>query len=184
MKDRAAKAPPLPSITARPPAVEKARFAWLAERAGMSESALALVAIRKLFDDAPSTPSNSGPARLAATDRITIRLRPGDGSAIARRAAERGMKASGYLAALVRAHLRTKPPLPAHELRALKEGVAVLAGLDRILAPIARSAALTGPERDVLRRDLEYTRAAVAALEQRMHDLAKAALVSWETRYD
>jgi len=40
----------LPSITARPSAVEKARVAQVAERAGMSESALALVAIRSLMD--------------------------------------------------------------------------------------------------------------------------------------
>lgn len=183
MKDRAAKAS-LPSITARPSAVEKARFAWLAERAGMSESALALVAIRKFLVDAPAAPSDTVLARLAATDRVTIRLRPGDGSAIARRAAERGMKASGYLAALVRAHLRTKPPSPVTELRALKEGVAVLAGLGGVLAQIAPGATLTGPEREALRRDLAHTRAAVAHLEQRVHDLAKAALASWETRYD
>lgn len=181
MKDGASKAS-LPSITARASAPEKARFRWLAERAGMSESALALVAIRKLLEDVPYAGSNTQSERVAATDRITIRLRPGDGSAIARRAAERGMKASGYLAALARAHLRMKPALPSAELRGLKDAVDVLAGLSRVLA--ARNAAPTVPEREALRRDLEYTRAAVAALEQRMHDLAKAALISWEARYE
>ena len=49
MNDQVVKAS-VPSITARPSAAEKARFAWLAERAGMSESALALMAIRRLLE--------------------------------------------------------------------------------------------------------------------------------------
>src|SRR2546425_11341110 len=72
--------------------------------------------------------------RVAATDRITIRLRPGDGEAITRRAAQRGMKASTYLAALVRAHVGVNPPLAASELVALKRSVIVLAALGRLLA--------------------------------------------------
>jgi hypothetical protein len=185
MNDRAVKAS-LPSITTRPSAAEKARFAWLAERAGMSESALALVAIRKLLDpDCEETKLVTAvPERIAATDRVTIRLRPGDGAAIAHRAAERGMSASAYLAALARAQVRTNPPLPAGELRALKAGVMVLAGVGRALAQAARNPALTGPERETLRRDLGHTRAVVAALEKRVRDVAKAALVAWETGYD
>jgi hypothetical protein len=183
MTDRVAKAL-APSITARPSAAEKARFTWLAERAGMSESALALIAIRNLLDSdgkTPQTPTGT-PERVVATDRITIRLRPGDGTAIARRAAARGMKISAYLAALARAHVRADPPLPATELAALKESVEVLAGLGHALARVARNPTLTGPERDALRRDLGYTRAMVAALEQRTLDLAKAALIAWESR--
>jgi hypothetical protein len=109
---------PLPSITARPSAAEKARFARLADAAGMSESALALVPIRAVFDPDGKTSHEALAAgmREASTDRITIRLRPDDGSEIGRRAAQRGMKPSTYLAALARAHLRTNPPLPASEL--------------------------------------------------------------------
>jgi hypothetical protein len=104
---------PLPSITARPSAAEKARFARLADAAGMSESALALVAIRAVLDPDGKTSQEAVAAaeREALTDRITIRLRPGDGAAIARRAAQRGMKASTYLAALARAHLRANPQI-------------------------------------------------------------------------
>jgi hypothetical protein len=182
MNDRSVKAS-APSITARPSAAEKTRFAWLAERAGMSESALALLAIREFLEHERKTPEPAMGAseRVAATDRVTIRLRPGDGAAIARRAAERGMKASAYLAALARAHVRTNPPLPGAELKALKAGVVVLAGLGHVLAQAARNPALTGPGPEALRKDLEQTRAAVAALEQRMHNVAKAALVAWET---
>jgi hypothetical protein len=170
----------VPSITARPTPDEKRRFAELASSRGMSESTLALIGIRSLLD------SNGPPARWVekpapATDRITIRLRPGDHETIARRAAQRGMKAATYLAALVRAHLAANPPLAATELAALKQSIVVLAGFGRLLAQTARNASLGGPEREDLKQHLSRTRAAVAALEERTHDLARAALISWET---
>jgi len=170
----------LPSITARPSAAEKARFATLATASGLSESALAMIAIRKVLapDAAPLCGSVSAPARGPATDRITIRLRPGDGESIARRAAQRGMKPSAYLATLVRAHVAVNPPLSANELAALKQSVAVLAGVGRVLARAIRLPSSSRIEREELQR----TRAAVAALEQRTHDLARVALISWESR--
>ena len=180
--DRAAKAS-LPSITARPSAADKARFALLAERAGMSESALALLAIRRLLEpEATTTPPAAASARVAATDRITIRLRPRDGVAIARRASERGMKPSGYLAALVRAHLAANPPLASSELTALKQSVVVLAGLGTLLAQTARNPALSGPALEDVRDTMSRTRAAVAALEQRTQEFTRMALISWETQ--
>jgi hypothetical protein len=91
------------------------------------------------------------------------------------------MKDSAYLAALVRAHVAANPPLAADELAALKLAVTVLAGFGRLLARTAREvtqARLMNPD---LQEDLNRTRALVAALEQRTHDLARAALVSWES---
>jgi predicted DNA binding CopG/RHH family protein len=181
MTERAAK-PSLPSITARTSAAEKARFRSLATRAGMSESALALVAIRRLLDPEGKTPQTTvALERLAATDRITIRLRPGDGAAVARRAAARGMKASAYVSGLVRAHLRGNPPLPAAELAALKDSVEVLGGLGHVLARLARSARLVEPDREEVRKEIAYVRIVLANLEQQTHDLAKAALIAWES---
>ncbi len=169
----------LPSITARPSAAEKARFATLATASGVSESALAMIAIRKVLDPDAALPRASvpAPAREPATDRITIRLRPGDGESIARRAVQRGMKPSAYLAALVRANVSVNPPLTANEPAALKQSVAVLAGVGRLLAQAIRLPSSPG----VAREELQRTRAAVATLEQRTHDLARAALISWES---
>ena len=152
----------------------------LATTSGLSESALAMIAIRKALDPdaAPLRESVPAPAQGPATDRITIRLRPGDGESIARRAAQRGMKPSAYLAALVRAHVAVNPPLSANELAALKQSVAVMAGVGRLLAQAIRLPSSSRIEREELQR----TRAAVAALEQRTHDLARAALIGWESR--
>lgn len=140
------------------------------------------MAIRTVLDPdgKASSAATAAAETAAATDRITIRLRPGDGAAIARRAAQREMKASTYLAAL--AHVGAHPPLAAIELATLKQSIVVLAGLGRLLAQTARNPALTGAGLEDLRQNLSRTRAAVAALEQHTHDLAKTALVSWESR--
>jgi hypothetical protein len=172
---------PLPSITVRVSADEKQWFATLARSRGVSEATLALSAIRSVKDSGSLDGYVTGP-RTPATDRITIRLRPGDGMAVARRASERGMKPSAYLAALVRAHLAANPPLTAPELAALKQSIVVLAGLGTLLAQTARNAALSGPGLEDVRLTLSRTRSAVAAVEQRTHDLVRRALISWEGR--
>lgn len=176
--------PSLPFITARPSAAEKARFRELAMRAGMSESALALIAIRTLLGPDSKSPQTTTTTmeRLAATDRVTIRLRPGDGATITRRAAARGMKVSAYLAALVRAHVQANPPLPTPELAALRKSVAILAGLGHVFAHVARAPVLTGVDYEALRKDITQVRIALGSLEQQTHDLAKAALIAWESR--
>jgi hypothetical protein len=180
MTCRAARSP-LPSITIRLSAEEKQWFATLARSRGVSESTLALSTIRAIGDSGCLDPYATGP-QAPATDRITIRLRPGNGHAIARRAADRGMKPSGYLAALVRAHLAANPPLSSGELKALKQSVAVLAALGTLLAQTARNPALSGPALEDVRQTVSRTRAAVAALEKRTQEFARRALISWETQ--
>jgi hypothetical protein len=173
-----------PTITARPTPQEKRLFAAVAAQRQISESTLALIAIRALLDsqspDLPPNPSSGGPA----LDRITIRLRPGDRLAIRHRAAERRMKDSGYIAALVRGHVAANPPLTTHELAGFKAGVSVLAGFGRLLARTAREAARTGVLTRDLQQELSRSRALVSEVERRMHKFAQAALVTWESRVD
>jgi hypothetical protein len=175
-----------PSITARPTSDEKNRFAELATARGVSESALALIAIRALLDSNPAPVSAPAPEsrRQPATDRITIRLRPGDRHALAQRAARRGIAPSRYLAALIRAHIAASPPLTIEELSVLKHGVAVLAKLSRTLLHTSRSITQGCPLPPNLQNELTLTRAVVAAIEQRTHDLARSALITWESRYE
>jgi hypothetical protein len=174
------------SITARPTREEKQRFADLAASRGISESALDLIAIRALLEsNGPHIGTETAePGRQPATDRITIRLRPGDRRALNQRAARRGIRSSTYLAALVRAHIAARPPLTIDELSVLKQGVAVLAKLSRALIHTSRCIAQGGPLPPELQNELSMTRTVVAALEQRTHDLARSALVTWESRYD
>jgi hypothetical protein len=173
-----------PTITARPTPEEKRLFASVAIQRQISETALALIAIRALLEsqspDLPPNPSSSGPA----LDRITIRLRPGDRLAIRHRASARRMKDSGYIAALVRRHVAANPPLPTHELAAFKAAVSVLAGFGRLLARSAREAAQTGVLTRDLHQELVRSRALISEVERRMHQFAQAALISWESRVD
>jgi hypothetical protein len=173
-----------PSITARPTLQEKRLFAEVAAQRQLSESTLALIAIRALLDsqspDLPPNPASRGPA----LDRITIRLRPGDRLAIRHRAAERRMKDSAYIAALVRGHVAANPPIATHELAAFKAAVSVLAAFGRILARTAREATQAGVLTRDLQEELCRSRALVADVERRMHEFAQAALVTWESRVD
>ena len=174
-----------PTITARPTADEKRQFVELAARSGVSESELALRAIRMMLSlNSPPTGELSPVKRNApATDRITIRLRPGDRAALNLRADARGIPASRYLAALVRAHIAGSPPLTVAELAILKEGVSVLAKVSRALSHTAQGISQGGLIPSELQKELTLTRRVVATLEQRTHDLAKSALVTWESRY-
>ncbi len=146
------------------------------------------MAIRAFVDAEGRTegPAEYDPAaaRVRATDRITIRLRPGDGAVLARRARERGVKTATYLAALARAHIAADPPLFAGELGVLKQGIAILSGLRTLLAQSARNPALSGPGHEDLRQTLNHTHAVVMALEQRTHEFVKVALMAWESRFD
>ena len=172
------------SITVRPKPEDKARFKLLAQHVGLSESALALNAIRALLerdDEWLRRQPPFAPEHVAATDRITIRLRPGDGLAVIRRATERGFKPATYISALVRAHITANPPLPSREVSALKMSISVLAGLGTVLANTSRHGIPSGPQGEIYREALRCTRGEIAALEQRIVDLAKAALIAWET---
>lgn len=176
----------LPTITVRLSPEEKRRFAELAASRGLSECALAVGTLRALLIPGTFSTVNipGASAREAATDRITIRLRPGDGAALQARAARRRMKTSTYLAALVRSHIAADTVLTANELETVKQAVIVLAGVGRVLSRIARCSdqgALLTPE---TRQALAQTRSVVAAVEQHTSDLARAALRSWESRYE
>jgi hypothetical protein len=145
----------------------------LAEASSLSESALALIAIRNLLGrERPSTTALTGEL---ATDRLSIRLRPGDGQALRQRASQRDMRSSTYVAALIRAHLARNPPLAANELAALKQSVVVLATLGRVLVRMQATHGVTA-------EGLQQLRSAVSELERRTHELARAALISWESR--
>jgi hypothetical protein len=174
-----------PSVTARPTRNEKEKFAAFAASRGISESKLALIAIRALLDsNSPSPPGMPPPIEEPATDRITIRLRPGDRHVVAARAGQRGMKSSAYIAALVRSHVGENPPLSATELIALKRSVATLAGLGRLLVQISRTPASAGETAAELRQEVSSLHGAVATLERNAHDFIRAALISWESRND
>jgi hypothetical protein len=85
---------------------------------------------------------------------------------------------------MARAHIAADPPLFAHELAALKQSIAVVAGLGLLLGQSIRTSAVSASGLEELRELVGRTLAAVAALEHRTHDFAKASLMAWESRFD
>jgi len=115
----------------------KARFAALAAQQDLTESALLALLIDKVV--AANTTSDAIESthqvreKECASDRLTLRLRPGDRTLADAKAAARRMKTSSYLVMLVRTHVRSTPVMPPAELDELKGVVGHLAALGRQL---------------------------------------------------
>ncbi|HJS89235.1 MAG TPA: hypothetical protein VJ738_04640 [Steroidobacteraceae bacterium] len=174
------------TITVRLWPDEKLRFAQLAVSRGLSEAALAAKILRDaLALEAASPPTLANlPHREWATDRITVRLRPGDGAALNARAAARRIKTSTYLAALVRSHIGAERVLTAEELHAVKQCIVLLTGIGRTLSRMTRYCDHVEYFPPELRQALAQTRTLLATVEDRTCKLARAALKSWESRYE
>lgn len=175
---------PRESITVRLSGDEKDRFQDLAEAKGMSGARLALIAIRRLLEEElPATPSTDLEDE-PASERITIRLRPGDRRWVRERALERRMRDAGYLAALIRAHVVANPPLPKAEIEELKQAIGALVRAIADLSSCARELARNREHVPTVWDEVRKTRARVIALEHQFHDYTKAAVIAWEASSD
>ena len=114
-------------------------------------------------------------------DKVSLRLRPGDAKLLRVRAKERGMKYTTYAAVLIRAHLRTRPPMPLGELAKLERSLAEVSAVAERLGQIARAMA-QGQSIDPARGiELSAIVPAVERLWRQMREVVKANVVSWET---
>jgi hypothetical protein len=66
----------------------------------------------------------------------------------------------------------------------LKQGISILSRLGHLLTHMSREAAKYGIPPPELAKQLSLTRGVVAGVERVIHDLVKAALIAWESRYD
>jgi hypothetical protein len=161
-------------------------FARVARAQGLSESAL----LRRMVEASlllagdgganPVTPIEP----VAATGRISVRLRDDDLLLLRERATTRHLPTSTYVSYLVRAHLRAQTPLPIAELAALKRAVAEVGALGRNINQIAHAVNQQqwpgGPNKS----DLLAILRALSGLRDHTKALIKANLVSWEAGYD
>jgi hypothetical protein len=76
---------------------------------------------------------------VAATGKISVRLRPDDLLTLREPATARGVPTGTYVSFLIRSHLRSLPPLLAQELAALKSSLAELSAIGRNLNQIAHA---------------------------------------------
>ena len=114
-------------------------------------------------------------------DRITLRLRPGDGKLLRLRAHARGMKYTTYTAMLIRSHVRADPPMPLEELARLERGLSEISAIGRRLNQIAGA---VGDRQGVdpgLREELAAIRQLVEELRQTLREVVKVNRMSWES---
>jgi len=163
-------------ITAWATPDRKGQFAALAASRGLSESKLLGLLIDSVLGRNPI--DEAGAERYnEAGDRITLRLRPGDGKWLRLRAQRRGMKYTTYGAALIRAHVRANPPMPIEELARIERSLAEVSALERRLSQIARGM------RDYpgLREELAAVLRAVNEVRQAVREVVKVNRISWES---
>ena len=128
-------------IACRVTSETKARVRRLAERDGITESAL----LRQLLDvvlrtaNLDESPAMAPADKVNRSGRINVRLEPEDWRLLRERAKARGMASATYLTYLARSHLRGAAPLPKAEYTLLKQSVEQLATVGRNLNQIARA---------------------------------------------
>ena len=157
-----------------------ARFAALAQQGGLGISTLLGNLVENLLDEAPTPDPIDAAAHALATDRVCIRLRPGDAEVVRRRSMARRMKPSTYIAALVRSHLVQDPPLPPAEIAMLERATAELSAIGRNLNQIARAVNAGAPApagtASLVGRSVE----AVEAVREATKVYVRKAIAGWE----
>jgi hypothetical protein len=123
---------------------QQARFAALAEARGVSVSKLLANLVYAAVAESPSAKMNrltqASRSDAAPAEKYTVRLMGVDAVRLEERALGRGMTASGYVAHVLRAHLRANPPMPFKEFQELKRAVNELSGIRLALAGIVANA--------------------------------------------
>ena len=173
-------------IAARLPSDTKAKFAAVARHHGVSESAL----LRRLVESALVTavavntlqPEPVEP--VAASGKISVRLRPDDLLLLRERAKLRQLRTATYVSLLVRSHLRNLPPLPTQELQALNRSIAEVGAVGRNLNQIARAVNRGKTSAGPTEADLELLVRLLSALRDHIKSLVTANVTSWEVGYE
>jgi hypothetical protein len=162
----------------------KQRFAVLARRRDVSESALLKHLIELTLQTANTdTQSVETDDTARRATRLSIRLRPDDQLLLRERARARGLPAATYVSVLVRAHLRSLPPLPKEELLALKRSVSELGAVGRNLNQLARAANRGTRIGSVGHEEFRAILKICEALRDHTKTLIKGNAASWRAGY-
>ena len=160
----------------------KGRFAALAASRGLSESRLLGLLVDSVLEHNPvDQAGDESHGKAGDGDRITLRLRPGDGKLLRLRAHARGMKYTTYAAALIRAHVRADPPMPLDELARLERSLAEVSAAGRTLSQIARRINEGQGVDPGLRPELTVVLHAAEELRQTLREVVKVNRISWES---
>jgi hypothetical protein len=159
------------------------RFAALASARGVSVSHLLarLVhhAVAELHTSEPPGVAPRAPTGSAAAKKYTVSLWGAEAACLERRAKLRQATPSGYVAHLLRAHLRAEPPMPYAEFQTLKRVVNELAGIRGALNElVTKPPAGTLIEEGLLESILKLL-PALKSIRAQVHDTVIANSKSW-----
>lgn len=167
-----------PLLATRSTPERNARFAALAASQGKSVSALLDQLIDTVLEEPPSTSVME--VCENRSERVSLRLRPGDSALLKARAATRGMKPASYVVMLLHAHLRREGPVPTVELNVLKRCVNELSAIGRNLNQLTR-ASNSGEYCDLaMLNNLQSVQREVAELRAGVVAYVRQNLMSWE----
>jgi hypothetical protein len=127
-------------LTSVPPE-HQARMSALAAAQGISISKLLAKLVWSAVKENPDAKiqrlTAAASDNKAPAEKYTVRLLGADAARLEERAQLRGLTASGYVAQVLRAHLRANPPMPYGEFQELKRVVNELSGIRAALSQIA-----------------------------------------------
>jgi hypothetical protein len=128
--------------------------------------------VKRLLDEAA--------AGKAPAEKYTVRLMGLDAARLEARAQARGVTASGYVAHVLRAHLRADPPMPYGEFQELKRVVNELAGVRGALAQLASREGSTQGLEPSLKENVLKLLPALKQIREKVQDMLISNSKSWE----
>jgi hypothetical protein len=123
-------------------------------------------------------PAESDPPGTLS-ERITIRITPGDAASILERARAREMRPATYLAALVHSHATAEASIPLAEIAELRRAVAALTAAGRHLRQMAGDAHHGNESDGRIRRVLPALVEGVERVRRSVKDYIGANVSSW-----
>ena len=154
----------------------------MAASRGLSESKLLGLLIDSVLERNPvDSVGDESHGEAGDGDRITLRLRPGDGKWLRQRAQRRGMKYTTYAAALIRAHVRADPPMPFEELALLERSLAAISAIGRRLSQIGGAVSERQRVNPGLCAELAAVLPAVEELRHALREVVRVNRISWES---
>ena len=128
------------------PADQREQFASRAAAEGLSVSQLLARLVRRANAEDLSVRLERLPAEASSdktpAQKYTVRLMGIDAANLEERAQVRRMTPSGYVAQVLRAHLRANPPMPYREFQQLKQGVNELTAIRGVLQQLVTEPSL------------------------------------------
>jgi transposase InsO family protein len=163
---------------------QRERFSELAAAQGVSSSRLLARLVHRALVENPEAKVKrlleEAAAGKAPAEKYTVRLMGLDAARLEARAQARGVTASGYVAHVLRAHLRADPPMPYREFQELKRVVNELAGIRGAMAQLASREGPTHGLEPSLKENVLKLLPALKQIRDKVQDTLTANSKSWE----